>query len=350
MKSNTNTLFLALFLCMVISLDVCRGQSSKEITNSIGMKLVRIPKGKFMMGSPMNEQGRYERELQHEVIISKDFYMGVHEVTQAQYLKVMESNPSFWQGRKVENEKETLNHPVEQVTWNDAVAFCKRLSELPEEVKAGRVYRLPTEAEWEYACRAKKKTALYFGEVSQTADNHLWYRFNSGGQTKPVGSKKCNAWGLYDMHGNVWEWCNDFYGEYPSSRMTDPVGPKDGLERIFRGGSCAEEFTECRSANRGRFEPTFKSFYHGFRVAMSSPPNSNDIASAPINGPRLWTSSDGKFKVQATLVERTEDSIQIKRVDNGKVITVLIDKLSEADTAYLMQLPMETNESDSSGC
>jgi formylglycine-generating enzyme required for sulfatase activity len=117
-----------------MSLDVCRGQSSKEITNSIGMKLVRIPKGKFMMGSPMNEQGRYERELQHEVIISKDFYMGVHEVTQAQYLKVMESNPSFCQGRKVENEKETLNHPVEQVTWNDAVAFCKRLSELPEEV------------------------------------------------------------------------------------------------------------------------------------------------------------------------------------------------------------------------
>lgn len=348
MKSNNSTQVLALFLCMVISLDVCRGQSSREITNTIGMKLVRIPKGKFMMGSPMSEQGRDERESQHEVVISKNFYMGVHEVTQSQYMKVMESDPSFFQGRKVENEKEIANHPVEQVSWIDAVAFCKRLSELPEEVKAGRVYRLPTEAEWEYACRAGRKTALNFGDLSQTGENQVWFSFNSGGQTRPVGSKNRNAWGLYDMHGNVWEWCNDFYSEYPSSRITDPIGPKDGIERVFRGGSCGETLTGCRSAKRGRFEPTFKSSFHGFRVALDSPLNSKNIASAPTNGPRLWTSSDGEFKVQATLIERSSDSIQIKRVDNGKVVKVPIDKLSATDTAYLKQLSAETIESESS--
>jgi formylglycine-generating enzyme required for sulfatase activity len=348
MKSNISTLIFALFFCLVISLDVCQGQSSKEITNSVGMKLVRIPKGKFMMGSPMNEQGRDERESQHEVVISKDFYMGVHEVTQSQYMKVMESNPSFFQGRIVENEKEIGNHPVEQVAWIDAVAFCKRLSELPDEVKAGRVYRLPTEAEWEYACRAGRKTALSFGDLSQPAEKHVWFGLNSGGQTRPVGSKNRNAWGLYDMHGNVWEWCNDFYSGYPSSRITDPVGPKDGIERVFRGGSCAEALTGCRSAKRGMFEPTFKSSHHGFRVALDSPLNSKNIASAPTNGPRLWASSDGKFKVQATLVERSEDSIQIKRVDNGKVVTVPIEKLSATDVAYLNQLPAETTDLESS--
>jgi len=146
----------------------------------------------------------------------------------------------------------------------------------------------------------------------------------------------------------TWEWCNDFYSEYPSSRITDPIGPKDGIERVFRGGSCGETLTGCRSAKRGRFEPTFKSSFHGFRVALDSPLNSKNIASAPTNGPRLWTSSDGEFKVQATLIERSSDSIQIKRVDNGKVVKVPIDKLSATDTAYLKQLPAEMNESESS--
>ncbi len=137
-------------------------QSPKEIANSIGIKLVLIPKGTFMMGSPKTEEGRVQDETQHQVTISKDYYLGVTEVTQGQYEKVMGTNPSNFQGKKIEGS--SSNHPVDKVSWEDAVEFCQKLSELPEEKAAGRVYRLPTEAEWEYACRAGRKTAYTFGE------------------------------------------------------------------------------------------------------------------------------------------------------------------------------------------
>ena len=192
-------------------------QSPKEIVNSIGMKLVLIPKGTFTMGSPESEQYRFELEAQHEVTISKDYYLGLTEVTQGQYEKVMGTNPSYFRGNKVQGE--SSNHPVEEVSWEDAVEFCKKLSELPEEKKAGRVYRLPTEAEWEYACRAGSKTAYSFGADSKSLVDYAWFRENSGYQTHPVGEKKANAWGLYDMHGNVWEWCSDWYGEYPKGTV-----------------------------------------------------------------------------------------------------------------------------------
>jgi len=266
-------------------------QGPQEIINSIGMKLVLIPNGTFMMGSPPSEKDRCNNERQHEVTISKDYYLGAFEVTQAQYEKVMGTNPSHFQGQKpaekisakkhpqtgetIEEEKiipvDSSNHPVEGVSWKDAVEFCKKLSELPEEMKAGRVYRLPTEAEWEYACRAGSQTAFHFGDDPGSLGDYGWFYSNSGGQTHPVGQKKPNAWGLYDMHGNVWEWCSDWYGAYPKVAVTDPCGLKKGSYRVIRGGSLEFDAKYCRSAIRRRFNTTLGLSQDGFRVALSSP-------------------------------------------------------------------------------
>jgi formylglycine-generating enzyme required for sulfatase activity len=169
-----------------------RAQSPKEITNSIGVKLVLIPKGIFTMGSPESEKGHDESETQHEVTISKDYYLGVTEVTQGQYEKVMGTNPSYFQKREIRKSDSSM-YPVEQVSWEDAVEFCKKLSDLPEEKNAGRVYRLPTEAEWEYACRAGSKSAYSFGESSKSLGDYAWFNRNSNSQTHPVGEKKANA-------------------------------------------------------------------------------------------------------------------------------------------------------------
>ena len=264
-----------------------------KITNIIGMKLVLIPKGTFMMGSPKTEKGRVQDETQHQVTISKDYYLGVTEVTQEQYEKVMGTNPSNFQGNKIEGS--SSNHPVDRVSWEDAVEFCKKLSELPEEKGAGRVYRLPTEAEWEYACRAGSKTAYSFGDNSRDLGNYAWFGNNSGSKeldsaailkdtpqrymdtlvsarcaTHPVGEKKANAWGLYDMHGNVWEWCSDWYGGYPKGAVSDPVGPIQGSRRVDRGGSWLLEAARCRLAIRFRRLPSVREYDLGFRVALSS--------------------------------------------------------------------------------
>ena len=238
-----------------------------KITNSIGMKLVLIPKGKFTMGSPASEEDRYENETEHEVTISKDYYLGVTEVTQGQYEKVIGVNPSFWQKRVIRKSDSSM-YPVEQVTWEDAVEFCKELSDLPEEKKAGRVYRLPTEAEWEYACRAGSKSAYSFGESTKSLGDYAWFDGNSD-RTHPVGEKKANAWGLYDMQGNVWEWCSDWYDEYPKGAVSDPTGPKQGSYRVIRGGGWGYEAAFCRSAFRGRLDPSIRGHVLGFRLALS---------------------------------------------------------------------------------
>ena len=243
-------------------------QSPKTITNSIGMNLVLIPKGTFPMGSPIGEAGADDDEEQHQVTISKDYYLGVTEVTQGQYEKVMGTNPSYFQKRLLRKSDSSM-YPVESVTWEDAVEFCKKLSELPAEKKAGRVYRLPTEAEWEYACRAGGKTAYSFGENSKSLGDYAWFNRNSDSETHPVGEKKANAWGLYDMHGNVWEWCSDWYGEYPKNPVSDPRGPKKGVERVYRGGSYFYIPAFCRSAYRFGDAPSRRSNF-GFRVALSS--------------------------------------------------------------------------------
>lgn len=265
-------LFTVSILFLVLCVNGCSreisSQSSQTMTNSIGMKLALIPKGTFMMGSPTSEEHRWDNEEQHQVTISKDFYLGITEVTQGQYEKVMGTNPSSFQGDEIKGS--SANHPVEQVSWEDAVEFCKKLSELPEEKKAGRVYRLPTEAEWEYACRAGSNTAYSFGKSARSLGDYASFKGNSNQQTHPVGEKKANAWGLYDMHGNVWEWCSDWYGEYPTGTVTDPIGPQEGPDRVFRGGGWLLVATDCRSANRYRDVPSFRSSINGFRVALSS--------------------------------------------------------------------------------
>jgi formylglycine-generating enzyme required for sulfatase activity len=241
----------------------------ETITNSIGMKLVLIPKGTFMMGSPERED-----EPQHQVTISKDYYLGVTEVTQGQYEKVIGENPSRFQKSSRFQEfrvrgSDTSMYPVEDVWWKEAEEFCKKLSDLPEEKKAGRVYRLPTEAEWEYACRAGSKSAYSFGEGSKSLGDYAWFDQNSNRQTHPVGEKKANAWGLYDMHGNVWEWCSDWYGQYPKGAVSDPVGTRESSNRVFRGGSWYDHFEYCRSARRLGYFPSGRDDF-GFRVALSS--------------------------------------------------------------------------------
>ena len=177
-------------------------------TNSIGMKLVLIPAGEFLMGSPEGE-GYLVEHPQHRVRITKAFYLGTCEVTQEQYERVMGSNPSCFckngSGKDQVSGQDTGSFPVEMVSWEDAVEFCRRLSELPGEKSAGRVYRLPTEAEWEYACRAGSSGRYGFGDQERGLGEHGWFSDNSHGKTHPVGQKKPNAWGLYDVHGNVWE-------------------------------------------------------------------------------------------------------------------------------------------------
>ena len=232
-----------------------------EVTNSIGMKLRLIPAGEFMMGSPETESVRENDETQHGVSITKPFYLGVTEVTQEQYQKVMGTNPSEFKGPQ---------NPVEKVSWAEAVEFCGKLSAMPAEKTAGHVYRLPTEAEWEYACRSGTTTAYGFGDDASRLGDYGWFRSNSDSGTHPVGEKKPNAWGLYDMHGNVWEWCQDRYGDYPSGSAMDPTGATSGSYRVCRGGSWFNGARICRSAYRIRGAPGDRDSLLGFRVLRSS--------------------------------------------------------------------------------
>jgi formylglycine-generating enzyme required for sulfatase activity len=233
----------------------------EEITNSIGMKFRLIRPGTFRMGSPASESGRDNDETQHSVTISKPYYLGIYEVTQEQYERVMGKNPSYFKGAR---------DPVENVSWEDAVAFIEKLNGMPSEKDAGRVYRLPTEAEWEYACRAGSESAYCFGEDVSQLGEYEWFEENSGGKTHPVGEKRPNAWGLYDMHGNVLEWCNDWEREYPSAAVADPSGPARGSRRVCRGGCWDYQAASCRSADRGGDGPGIRYSLLGFRLALSS--------------------------------------------------------------------------------
>ncbi len=269
LRNSLSVMVVALACCALSSGGVLMAQTPKEITNSIGMKLKLIPAGTFTMGSPIEEDGADEDEKEHQVTISKSYYLGAFEVTQGQYEQVMGGNPSHFQKRVIKKRDSSM-YPVEQVSWEDAVKFCERLSELPEEKKAGRVYRLPTEAEWEYACRAGSKTAFTFGNNPSGLGAYAWFNGNSDGQTHPVGEKKANAWGLYDMHGNVWEWCSDWYGPDAKSAVVDPVGPRGGAFRVLRGGGWYHGAAFCRSANRHGYFPGIRDQSDGFRVALSS--------------------------------------------------------------------------------
>ncbi len=221
-----------------------------------------IPPGTFTMGSPPNETWREPDESPRtEVTFLEGFWLGKHEVTQKQYQAVMGINPSRFKNQKGKGE-----WPVEMVSWEEIMEFCHRVEE--QERIAGRLpdgysYSPPTEAQWEYACRAATAGA-YAGELPKMA----WFKNNSRGTTRPVGTKRPNAWGLFDMHGNVWEWCRDWKGPYPGGKVTDWTGPPNGTERVYRGGSWYDDPRFCRSANRNDLQPSERYASLGFRLAL----------------------------------------------------------------------------------
>jgi formylglycine-generating enzyme required for sulfatase activity len=232
-------------------------------TNSLGMKLALIPAGEFLMGSPEDEEGRFQDEDLHRVQISHPFYLGIYEVTQDEYQSLMGDNPSRYIGSR---------HPVEQVSWKEAVAFCDRLTQAD-----GVRYRLPTEAEWEYACRAGTTTRTYLGHSVRFDQGNI-----QGVQTLPVGQYPSNPFGLFDLYGNVYEWCADWYAAdyYRQAPGVDPQGPAQGERRVLRGagwfdGPGTRERTDrrIRSAYRGARElPDFRSNRIGFRVLREIQP------------------------------------------------------------------------------
>ena len=237
--------------------------SPKDFTNSIGMKFVWIRPGSFMMGSPKEEKERHDKETQHKVTLTKGFFMGVHLVTQEQWKEVMGNNPSRFKGEK--------DLPVESVSWNDCQEFIKKLQE-----KDKKPYRLPSEAEWEYACRAGTTTPFHFGETISTEQANYDGTFTYGDgkkgvfreKTTPVGSFSANAWGLHDMHGNVIQWCQDWHSEYPQKEVVDPQGAEKGELRVQRGGSWNNLPEFCRSASRHMHVPGSRDNYIGIRLCF----------------------------------------------------------------------------------
>jgi formylglycine-generating enzyme required for sulfatase activity len=242
--------------------------------------MVFIPPGTFRMGSPTNEVGREDNEgPQTAVTISRGFWMGEYLVTQGDYLAVMGNNPSYFTTNDFNGNPipPDLNRPVESVTWYDATNYCATLTQ--RERVAGRiatnsVYRLPTEAEWEYACRGWTSTRFSYGDDPEYTNltDYAWYWDNSGGMTHAVGQKLPNPWGLYDMHGNVWEWCQDWFGVYPGGIAVDPQGPATGSSRVGRGGfvgGFGGDVPFCRSAGRGGIGPDGRGDTVGFRVLLA---------------------------------------------------------------------------------
>jgi formylglycine-generating enzyme required for sulfatase activity len=230
---------------------------AKHFTNGIGIKFVSVPPGTFLMGSPKEEGGRKENEIEHKVTLTKAFYLGVTTVTKSQWNAVMKQAADL--------RKRDRNLPVETVSWEDCQEFIKKLRALD-----GKPYRLPTEAEWEYACRAGTTTAYFCGNTLSLKQAN--YGKGMKGQSKlattPVGRYPANPWGLHDMHGNVWEWCQDWFGDYPPQDVVDPQGPKGGQERVLRGGSFTDIAQHCRSATRHKYEPNGRDHTVGFRVCF----------------------------------------------------------------------------------
>lgn len=250
------------------------------------MKLVLIPPGEFDMGSPKEliesesqshsaDRWYIERLAgegpRHRVRITNPYWLGVREVTQDEYQRVMGGNPSRFQG--------DLRRPIENVSWNDALDFCRKLSELPGEKVAKRRYRLPTEAQWECACRAgstgrwcfsPQPNAFPAAVEERMLGEYAWLNTNASGATHPVGQKRAGIWGLHDTYGNVMEWCQDWYdkGYYTNSPVDDPVGPPNGSIRVIRGGCWSYPVWYCRLAFRSVGAPGLRSHDVGFRVAM----------------------------------------------------------------------------------
>ena len=229
-----------------------------DLGDDTQIELVLIPAGEFDMGSPPLEYSRANDEGPvRRVTISTPFYMGRHEITHAQWTAVM--------GYSLDSFKE-LEFPVDSIDWSNAMDFCRKLSE-----KLSETFRLPTEAQWEHACRAGSSTPYSFPGNSSSLDQYAWFNSNSKHKTHPAGQKKPNAFGLYDMHGNVWEWCSDWYDDYPVDSTVDPTGPREGSSRILRGGSWFCTPGPCRSANRGWNTPEIRHDDVGFRIVLTCP-------------------------------------------------------------------------------
>jgi len=237
------------------------------IVSSIDYKMVYIPPGTFMMGSPRSEKGRQDNETLHKVTLTKGFYLGATEVSQEQWQTIMKKNPASFNNC-------SGKCPVENVSWDECQQFIRRLNQM----EGTNTYRLPTEAEWEHACRAGTDLPFSFGEcLSIHQANYNGYPYDDcvrvvGNKMTPLpaGSFSPNAWGLYDMHGNVWEYCQDWYGSYPSEDVIDPQGPSYGSQRVGRGGSWDSDARLCRSAQRGGRAPgVCGNSYLGFRPARS---------------------------------------------------------------------------------
>ncbi len=230
-------------------------------TNAVTLTVRWIPAGRFTMGSPPDEKDRDRDETLHTVLLNRGFYLAETECTQAQWLKLSATNRSGTRGDSL---------PVTQVTWTDAHAYCQQLTAWHRQLgllPAGWKWDLPTEAQWEYACRAGT-TGLFAGEFDEIA----WHAGNSKGRLQPVKTRRANAWGLHDLHGNVAEWCQDWYADYPVGLSVDPVGPETGKVRIYRGGNLIYGARRSRSAVRGAFSPGLRGDYLGFRVALVQEP------------------------------------------------------------------------------
>jgi formylglycine-generating enzyme required for sulfatase activity len=248
-----------------------------NLSRHLSLKLIYIPAGSFLMGSPDTEKGHSMDEgPRHRVTISRGFWMGKYEVTQAQWQDIMKSNPSLLKPKRPflkKKDPSTVPHvderelPVERVSWNDVQMFIRKLNK-----KTGLKFRLPTEAEWEYACRAGSESAYYFGDSRKELSRYAWYNGNTSAETHPVGRKEPNAWGLCDMTGNVFEWCQDWYSRYfyQYSPATNPTGPSSGAGRVFRGGSWFSSEDRCRSAFRYGYNPDLKYANLGFRLVLES--------------------------------------------------------------------------------
>ena len=258
-----------------ISLSTLRDKLSKSFKTHLvpsagNLEMIWVEPGEFMMGSPERESGRDGRdnqESQHQVLLSYGFYLGKYEVTQSQWKAVVGSDPSMFKGEDL---------PVEKVSWLDAVEFCKKLTEIEKRsgrLQDGMAYQLPTEAQWEYACRAGTTTAYSWGaKIASSNANYNWDgAYNTGNdfkQTRDVGQYASNPWGFFDMHGNVWEWTSDQFAGYSSEQVIDPRGAKSGLTKVIRGGGWEDDAPALRSASRSNSPPSLRYEYLGFRLSL----------------------------------------------------------------------------------
>jgi formylglycine-generating enzyme required for sulfatase activity len=264
MQANKKNLAVVLLLLGVVAWfsAACTDAGSESVAKKAAPVVVPLTNMVFI------KAGTFLR-IKHPVTLTRDYWLGKYEVTQAEYTGLMGKNPSYF--------ADDLQRPVEKLSWFEALGYCVELTK--RERAAGRLsadfeYRLPSEAEWEYACRAGSTNLFSFGDTTTEADQYAWTMENSSERSHPVGQKRPNAWGLHDMHGNVWEWCSDWFAPYPGTALTNPAGPARSEFKVFRGGGWNQAIEFARTRNRFMMSPTNGIHFVGFRLALGqvSPP------------------------------------------------------------------------------